>query len=154
VPVKVWRKDEILRTFVDDPSIGRDLARWIVRAMLNKLRLLVVDDDPVVRGLYVFVLQDAGATVVSSGLAREAVQLIDLQAPDAIITDLQMPERDGIWLLEQVRARLPNVPVIAVSGHRELAGRVNPQRLGFAEVLPKPVGLSELIKAVARAVGY
>jgi CheY-like chemotaxis protein len=41
------------------------------------------------------VLQDAGATVVSSGRATEAVRLVDLEIPDAVVTDLDMPERDG-----------------------------------------------------------
>ena len=121
--------------------------------MLDGLRILVVDDDPIVRGLYVSVLQDAGAAVVSSGLAAEAVELIDLQAPDAVVTDLQMPEHDGIWLLKELTARLPGVPVIAVSGHLHDAGLVDLQRLGFFDVLAKPIGLSLLSKTVARAAG-
>ena len=121
--------------------------------MLNGLRILVVDDDPIVRGLYVYVLQDAGAAVVSSGLATEAVALIDLQAPDAVVTDLQMPEHDGIWLLRELQTRLPGVPVIAVSGHLHETGPVDLQQLGFFAVLAKPIGLSLLSKTVARAAG-
>jgi DNA-binding NtrC family response regulator len=120
---------------------------------LRGLRILVVDDDPAVRGLYVVVLQQAGATVTSSGLASEAVNLIDLEVPDAVVTDVQMPTHDGIWLLRELKARLPRVPVIAVSGHIDVVGLVDLQRLGFADVLTKPLGLSELTKAVARVVG-
>lgn len=125
----------------------------VSRPMLDGLRILVVDDDPVVRGLYVSVLQDAGAAVVSSGLATEAVDLIDLQAPDAVVTDLQMPERDGVWLLDELRTRLPGVPVIAVSGHLHDRGLVELRQLGFFDVLAKPIGLSLLTKTVARAAG-
>jgi two-component system C4-dicarboxylate transport response regulator DctD len=121
--------------------------------MLNGLRILLVDDDPVVRALYVCVLQEAGAAVVSSGRATEALQLIDLQVPHAIVTDLKMPERDGIWLLEELKARLPGVPVIAVSGRLHDAGVVDLQRLGFFDVLSKPIGLSVLTETVARAAG-
>jgi CheY-like chemotaxis protein len=124
-----------------------------VRPMLNGLRILLVDDDPIVRALYVYVLQEAGAAVVSSGLATEALQLIDLQAPDAVVTDLKMPEHDGIWLLEELRARLPGVPVIAVSGRLHDAGLVDLRRLGFFDVLAKPIGLSVLTETVARAAG-
>ena len=124
-----------------------------VRPMLNGLRVLLVDDDPIVRALYVCVLQEAGAAVVSSGLATEALQLIDLQAPDAVVTDLKMPEHDGIWLLEELRARLPGVPVIAVSGRLHDAGLVDLRRLGFFDVLAKPIGLSVLTETVARAAG-
>jgi two-component system, NtrC family, response regulator GlrR len=122
--------------------------------MLHGLRILIVDDDPTVRGLYALVLQDAGAAVVSSGCASEAVRLTDLERPDVIVTDLQMPERDGIWLLDEMRTRLPSVPVIAVSGHlAEVPSLLDVERLGFADVLRKPIGLSELTKTVARAVG-
>jgi len=120
---------------------------------LRGLRILLVDDDPTVRGLYVVVLQQAGATVTSSGLASEAVNLIDLEVPDAVVTDVQMPTHDGIWLLREIKARLPGVPVIAVSGHIDVVALVDLQRLGFADVLTKPLGLSELTKAVARVVG-
>jgi two-component system C4-dicarboxylate transport response regulator DctD len=121
--------------------------------MLDGLRILLVEDDPIVRGLYVSILQDAGAVVVSSGLATEAVGLIDLQTPDAVVTDLQMPERDGIWLLKQLQARLPGVPVIAVSGYLHETGLVDLQRLGFFDVLAKPIRLSLLSQTVARAAG-
>ena len=114
---------------------------------------MVVDDDPIVRALYVWVLQEAGAGVLSSGLASEALELIDLQAPDAVVTDLKMPERDGIWLLKELRARLPGVPVIAVSGRLHEAGLFDVQRLGFFDVLAKPIGLSVLTNTVARAAG-
>ena len=129
------------------------LHRRSVRPMLNGLRILLVDDDPIVRALYVCVLQEAGAAVVSSGLATEALQLIDLQVPDAVVTDLKMPERDGIWLLKELSARLPGVPVIAVSGRLQDAGLVDLQRLGFFDVLAKPIGLSVLTETVARAAG-
>ena len=119
--------------------------------MLSGLRILLVDDDPVVRALYVCVLQDAGAAVVSSGLAAEALQLIDFDAPDAVVTDLKMPEHDGIWLLQQLKARLPDVPVIAVSGRLDDTGLLDLRRLGFFDVLAKPIGLSILTETVARA---
>ena len=121
--------------------------------MLSGLRILVVDDDPIVRALYACVLQEAGAAIVSSGLASEALQLIDGQAPDAVVTDLMMPERDGIWLLKELAARLPDVPVIAVSGRLHDDGLVDLRRLGFFDVLAKPIGLSVLTETVARAAG-
>jgi CheY-like chemotaxis protein len=90
---------------------------------------------------------------VSSGLATEALQLIDFDAPDAVVTDLKMPEHDGIWLLRQLKARLPDVPVIAVSGRLHDAGLLDLRRLGFFDVLAKPIGLSILTETVARAAG-
>ena len=114
--------------------------------------VLVVDDDPGVRGLFVAVLRQAGARVMSSGVASEAVELIDLQAPDVVITDLHMPVHDGIWLLQEFKSRMPGTPVILVSGHLDESGRGNLLRLGFADILMKPLPLSDLAGAVARAM--
>ena len=119
-------------------------------ATLHGLNVLVVEDDPTVRGLYATVLRQAGATVTSSGLATEAVALIDLQTPNVVVTDLRMPGHDGIWLLRELKSRLPSVPVIAVSGYVEPADRDELLGLGFAEVLAKPLPLSDLATTVAR----
>jgi len=112
--------------------------------------VLVVDDDPAVRGLYVAVLREAGATVISSGVATEAIALSELRPLDVVITDLRMPGHDGIWLLGQLKARMPAVPVIVVSGYIEPSSREHLLDLGFAEVLSKPLPLAELAASAAR----
>jgi CheY-like chemotaxis protein len=120
---------------------------------LRGVMALVVDDDPGVRSLYVVVLRQEGATVTASGVASEAVDLIDLHPPDVVVTDLHMPKHDGVWLLEQIKSRMPDVPVILVSGYiddRQL-GRL--RALGFADVLAKPLPVAELANTVARVVG-
>jgi two-component system C4-dicarboxylate transport response regulator DctD len=119
---------------------------------LAGVTILVVDDDPGVRGLYVTVLRQAGASVMSSGVASEAVGLIELQPPDVVITDLRMPGHDGIWLLRELKARNPGLPVILISGHVEESRRGKLLELGFANVLTKPLPLSDLANAVARVV--
>jgi CheY-like chemotaxis protein len=124
-----------------------------VQQRLRGVTALVVDDDPGVRSLYVLVLRQAGAAVTSSGIASEAVQLMDLQAPDVVITDLQMPTHDGVWLLRETKARLPGVPVILVSGYIDEPQLGRLRRLGFADVLAKPLPVSELASTVARVVG-
>ncbi len=119
---------------------------------LAGVTILVVDDDPGVRGLYVTVLRQAGASVMSSGVASEAVGLSELQPPDVVITDLRMPGHDGIWLLGELKTRNPGLPVILISGHVEESRRDKLLELGFANVLTKPLPLSDLANAVARVV--
>jgi CheY-like chemotaxis protein len=125
----------------------------MVTTSLAGVTLLVVDDDPHVRGLYVTVLRQAGASVMSTGMASEAVGLIELQLPDVVITDLNMPGHDGIWLLRELKARSPGLPVILISGPVEESRRDKLVELGFANVLTKPLPLSDLANAVARVVG-
>ena len=118
---------------------------------LRGLRVLVVDDDPQVRALFVEVLRQAGAVVESSGLAEEAVKFFDAGTPDVVVTDLRMPVHDGAWLLHEVHRRAPAVPVIAISGHVKDFDVRRLRAEGFADVLAKPLPLDELTASVARA---
>jgi DNA-binding NtrC family response regulator len=117
------------------------------------LNVLVVDDDPRVRGLYAMVLREAGATVTASGEATEAVQLAEAYSPDVVVTDLRMPRHDGIWLLQELKRRMPAIPVIVVTGGLDVPGREDLVSLGFTETLRKPLVLSHLAATVARVVG-
>jgi CheY-like chemotaxis protein len=114
------------------------------------LRVLVVDDDPQVRALFVEVLRQAGANVESSGLAEEAVKFFDAGTPDVVVTDLRMPVHDGVWLLREAHRRAPAVPVIAISGHVKDFDVRRLRSEGFADVLAKPLPLDELTNSVAR----
>ena len=62
-----------------------------------------------------------------------------------------MPGRDGIWLLRELKARMPTVPVIVISGNMESMARTQLLDLGFAETLRKPLPLSDLVRAIADA---
>jgi CheY-like chemotaxis protein len=119
---------------------------------LQGLNILVVDDDPRVRGLYAIVLREAGATVTESGAATEALQLTDLHPPDVVVTDLRMPRHDGVWLLQELKQRMPAIPVIVVTGALDAPGRDHLLSLGFAERLHKPLIPSHLAETVARVV--
>jgi CheY-like chemotaxis protein len=91
--------------------------------------------------------------VTASGVASEAVDLIDLHPPDVVVTDLHMPKHDGVWLLEQIKSRMPDVPVILVSGYIDDRQLGQLRALGFADVLAKPLPVAELANTVARGVG-
>ena len=119
---------------------------------LQGVNILVVDDDPRVRGLYAMVLREAGATVTASGTAAEAVQLADLQPVDVVLTDLRMPGHDGIWLLHQLKSHMPATSVILVTGDAEAPEDGDLRSLGFAKVLHKPLILSRLTAAVSDVV--
>jgi DNA-binding NtrC family response regulator len=129
-----------------------DRADAMNRLALQGLNVLVVDDDPRVRGLYAMVLREAGATVSASGTATEAIQLAELHPPDVVVTDLRMPQHDGLWLLQEVKRRMPGIPVIVVTGAVDAQSDDRLLSLGFAESLHKPLVLSQLTEAVARVV--
>ncbi|MEO0884514.1 MAG: response regulator, partial [Cyanobacteria bacterium J06648_10] len=93
---------------------------------LSGICVLLVDDEPDSRELTSFVLQQAGAKVVSTSSGAEALAAISLQVPDLVISDVGMPEVDGYMLMRQIR-QLPAakggcVPAIALTAY---AGEAN-----------------------------
>lgn len=116
----------------------------------DKLRALVVDDEPLARDELVFLLDELGVEVVGqAGDASSALALSDEARPDVIFVDLRMPGPDGLALAESVMKRHPDVSVIVVSAHDD--GAIRAFEAGVVDYLLKPVRLERLQKAVERA---
>lgn len=112
--------------------------------------LLVVDDSQVDRQLAKGLLQrrfDYRIENASNGW--EALEHIEANLPLAVITDLLMPEMDGMQLTETVRRRFPSVPVILMTAHGSESLAVDALLRGAADYVPKPKLSSELCRAVA-----
>lgn len=88
-------------------------------------RILLVDDEPSIRVVLGAVLEDAGYVVDTAEDGLHALRQIDTAVPDLVITDLRMPNMNGFELLEALRARLPAMPRVAISGEF-LAAAVDP----------------------------
>jgi CheY-like chemotaxis protein len=118
------------------------------RVRLAGIRIVVAEDHADSRDVLEQVLRHLGATVTAVALAREALGMVAVT--DIIVTDLQMPDEDGVWLLEQVNQHPRPIPVIVVSGFAEC----QVPRLAeapFARKLLKPVNpwdLGEIIRDV------
>jgi len=118
---------------------------------------LVVDDEPSIRRSLVKILSRQGFTCLEAGNGREALETIETHRTahrdiPLIISDLRMPELDGLGLLEQVIHRSPDTAVIMLSGMAETSVAVECLRLGAADFLLKPVSLDELRERVARVL--
>src|SRR5687767_72113 len=102
---------------------------------LYGLRILVVDDDLDTRELIDWVLRRAGAEVVTAGSAREALEALDKEKFQLLISDIAMPEEDGYGLLRKVRAlpaeRSGRIPAIALPAHWMVQDRLQSLRAGF-----------------------
>ncbi|MEH2067235.1 MAG: response regulator [Nostoc sp.] len=115
-------------------------------------QVLLVDDDPDIRDLLTFILQDYGVEVTAVASAPEALQALSDSIPDVLISDIGMPKTDGYMLMREVRKRSPqqggHVPAIALTAY---AGDTNQQQAlaaGFQMHIPKPIDPDELIKAI------
>lgn len=116
------------------------------------IRLLVIDDDNLVRAALADMLQTAGFEVVTASNGRLGLELLDTTSVDAIITDILMPEQEGLETIREARQRFPDIRILAISGGG--AGGGETQLLRFAEsfgadqTLPKPFTGSQLVAAV------
>jgi CheY-like chemotaxis protein len=112
-------------------------------------RILVIDDEQSVRASLQQALTSAGHTVVLAANGIEGVNLQRKEPADLIITDLFMPEQDGVETMMQLRKFAPNVGVIAISGNplgSEMLAVA--EKLGAVAIFEKPFGVPELLKAI------
>ncbi|MBC1223228.1 PAS domain S-box protein [Nostoc sp. UCD121] len=121
-------------------------------SLLSDTQVLVVDDEPDIRDLVSFILQDYGIQVTSVSSAQEALQALSESIPDVLISDIGMPKTDGYMLMREVRSRSPqeggSVPAIALTAY---AGEMNQQQAlaaGFQMHISKPVDPDVLVKAI------
>ncbi|MEH2054539.1 PAS domain-containing hybrid sensor histidine kinase/response regulator [Nostoc sp.] len=122
-------------------------------SLLADTQVLVVDDEPDIRDLVTFILQDYGVEVTAVASAQEALQALSESIPDVLISDIGMPKTDGYMLMREVRSRSPqqggSVPAIALTAY---AGEMNQQQAlaaGFQMHISKPVDPDVLVKAIA-----
>ena len=118
--------------------------------------ILVVDDEPLLRGFVQQMLERAGHRVASAEDGRKASEQMLLRPFDLVVTDLLMPERDGIELIDELRRQYPSVRIIAMSG----GGRIGREQylqiakgFGAHVLLEKPFSAKQLLAAVDHALG-
>ncbi len=118
--------------------------------------ILVVDDDPEIRSTLKKILEMSGHTVLTASSGVEANACLDEGKVDLMITDIVMPDQDGLESMRQARAKNPDLPVIAMSGGGRLRTD-NYLRLakafGASEVLEKPFDTAALIETIDRVLG-
>ena len=114
-------------------------------------RILVVDDDAAVRTVVVQALRRAGYEVVAVGSLAEADAALARATPDVLVTDVVLPDGDGLDYVREVAGRYPGLPVIVMSARNTLTTAVRATEVGAFDYLPKPFDLDVLTRAVAAA---
>ena len=112
----------------------------------------IIDDDSSIRWVLERALSQAGYDTESFGDAEHVLERVDHEAPDAVVSDIRMPGRDGLELLSILADRHPDLPVIIMTAHSDLDSAVAAYQSGAFEYLPKPFDIDEAVATVHRAV--
>jgi len=115
-------------------------------------KILIVDDDQNMRIALFETLSRGGyeASVAESG--RMALEMMGRSAPDLVISDIGMPEMDGIALLKKIREEWPHIPVMLITGHASIETAVEAMKCGACDYLVKPFPLDVIEDSVKRAL--
>jgi CheY-like chemotaxis protein len=137
-----------------EPQIAASTAAPAARALkLDDLRILVVDDNADGRTLTSVMLRQAGASVKTAASVRQALQMLEEERPDVLVTDIRLLDGDGYELIRQVRQYEAQhggfLPAVALTGYARAEDRARVLEAGFQAHVPKPVDPVELIAAIA-----
>jgi len=119
-------------------------------------KILLIEDELLVSSTIEIVLRKAGHTVVVAANGQIGMNKFAAERPDLVVTDIIMPEKEGIETIQELRAKDPSIPILAYSG----GGRTKnydflrmAQKLGANEVIRKPFANEDLLAAVNRCLG-
>jgi len=106
---------------------------------MAKARILTIDDEQAVRRSIRFYLEDSGYEVIEASNGKEGLDRIRHGSPDLVLSDLRMPEMDGLEVLAEVTTEFPELPIIIVSGTGVLGDAIEAVRLGAWDYVLKPI---------------
>ena len=133
--------------FADRGNLGGD------KAKLAERRVLIVDDEPDARELLEVILLQFGAEVKVATSVQQALEILERWKPDAIVSDVGMPDEDGYSLIQKVRmlelVRGGLTPAIALTGYGRPEDRLKLLAAGYQVHLSKPVEMRQLVDSIA-----
>jgi CheY-like chemotaxis protein/anti-sigma regulatory factor (Ser/Thr protein kinase) len=139
------------------PPVSREEAGLDEAPRLDGVRVLVVEDEADARHLLAAVLQKRGARVFMASSAAEALEMLEKERPDVLLSDIALQEQDGYELIRKVRTlpadRGGRIPAAALTGYGRLEDRMRALSAGFQLHAAKPVEPAELIAVVASLAG-
>lgn len=111
-----------------------------------------IDDDEVLRAANLQALMLAGLSVAPYGSAMAALEEIDAEFPGVVVSDVRMPRIDGLELFRRLKRIDPDLPVILITGHGDIAMAVDAMREGAYDFIAKPYALDRLLGSIRHAL--
>ena len=122
--------------------------------MADQQLVWIVDDDKSIRWVLEKALQKTDVSIDSFSNPEEVLKRLEQVEPDVIVSDIRMPGMDGISLLEQIKQKVPNLPVIIMTAYSDLDRAVSAFQGGAFEYLSKPFDVDEVVSLVKRAITH
>src|SRR5512143_2893312 len=114
--------------------------------------VLILDDEPVIRDVLGSVLTKAGFATREAATAAEGLDRLAKEAIDLLLLDLMLPDRPGLEVLSEVKARHPEVPVVVVTAYSSVESAISAMREGAFHYIPKPFRNEEVVHVVKQAL--
>jgi CheY-like chemotaxis protein len=120
--------------------------------MANRIKVLVVDDKKVIGDFFDFTLGYFGHEITVVNNPNEAAKAAQSKDFDIAFLDIMMPDKDGVEVLREIRSKVPNLPVVMMSGYSLQERRDKAMELGAVDVLKKPFELSDVRQVIRKAL--
>jgi signal transduction histidine kinase/CheY-like chemotaxis protein/PAS domain-containing protein len=146
-----------IKAFAYKPFVKADLAKTVRKVLdgnhvRKKIRrILVIDDEPGMLKLFTNKLAGKGYEILEAANGKQGLEIYHKSLPDLVITDIVMPEKEGIETITELKKQFPDVKIIAMSG----GGRTGPEdylfmakRLGAMQTFAKPIDWAKLLMAI------
>ncbi len=111
-------------------------------------KILVVDDEPIIRDFLHEALSMKGYTVILADDGYEALDVLKRSPIAVVITDMRMPRMSGLALLKKIKKLSPDVPVVVITAHGTVGGAVETMKYGASDYLPKPFSVSKVHEVI------
>ncbi len=120
--------------------------------MMSKNSILVVDDELLIRDLLYDFFQDQGWEISIASDGKKAMEVLKSKEIDLLLTDIKMPEMDGLDLTKYVRENYPDIPVVLMTGFPSVETAVTALREKVEDYIVKPFNINKLYKTVESKV--
>jgi DNA-binding NtrC family response regulator len=120
--------------------------------MTDKNRILVVDDDEVVRRSYLRSLEATSCQVAAASDGEEALQTMEQNPFDVVLLDMRMPGQDGLSVLRTIKQKWPESEVVIITGYPTVDSAKQAVQLGAYDYVAKPVGPQDVINVTDGAI--
>src|SRR5215470_5178873 len=119
---------------------------------MSKAKVLVIDDDPEMLDLARFHLEKNGYEVTSAETGTQGLRVVAEHRPEVVLTDLKLPDIDGIELVTKLKESSPATEVIMITGYGAVTEAIEATKAGAFYFMPKPVEFEELMALIERAI--